>query len=70
VPKITCPVLLVHGADSRVQRVEDAERLRDRLPNGNLVSIPNAGHTVQGDRPREFAAAVREFPRENGYYCL
>jgi pimeloyl-ACP methyl ester carboxylesterase len=67
VPKITCPVLVVHGGESKVQKLEDAERLRDRLPDARLVSIPGAGHTVQGDRPKEFAAALRGFLQEIDY---
>jgi pimeloyl-ACP methyl ester carboxylesterase len=67
VPKITCPTLVVHGGESRVLKMEDAELLRDRLPDARLVSIPGAGHTVQGDRPKEFAAAVRSFLKEIGY---
>ena len=66
-PGITCPVLLVHGAESRVQTRETMEQFRDALPNARLVSIPGAGHTVQGDRPKEFAAAVRGFLKEIGY---
>jgi len=67
VPKIRCPVLVVHGAESRHQKREDSERLRDALPDGRLVSIPGAGHTVQGDRPKEFAAVVRGFLQAIGY---
>src|SRR5262249_10254229 len=44
VPGITCPTLVVHGAESRVQHLEDAERFRDALPDARLVSIPGAGH--------------------------
>jgi len=31
------------------------------LPDGRLVEVAAAGHTVPGDRPAEFAAAVRAF---------
>ena len=61
------PVLVVHGAESRVQKRENMEQLRDRLADARLVSVPGAGHTVQGDRPKEFAAAVRGFLSEIGY---
>lgn len=67
VPRITVPALVVHGGESRVQTREDMERLRDTLPDARLISVAGAGHTVQGDRPREFASAVRAFLKEIGY---
>ncbi|MBO0735921.1 MAG: alpha/beta hydrolase [Alphaproteobacteria bacterium] len=59
--EITCPTLVVRGAESDVFHEEDAERLVQRLPDGRYVTIPGAGHTVQGDNPRDLAAALREF---------
>src|SRR5215469_2319417 len=58
---VTCPTLVVRGAESDVFYDEDAERLAQRLPNGRWVKIPRAGHTVQGDNPKDLAAALREF---------
>jgi len=59
--KIACPTLVVRGAESDVFHEEDAERLSARLPDGRYVTIPNAGHTVQGDNPKDLAAALRDF---------
>ena len=59
--EITCPTLVVRGAESDVFHDEDAERLAHRLPDGSWVKIPRAGHTVQGDNPKDLAAALREF---------
>ena len=61
VGKIACPALVVHGGDSKVIRREDAERLAAAIPRGEVVTIPGAGHTVQGDQPVRFAAALTEF---------
>jgi pimeloyl-ACP methyl ester carboxylesterase len=58
---VTCPTLVVRGAESDVFYDEDAERLAQRLPNGRWVKIPRAGHTVQGDNPKDLAAALRDF---------
>jgi pimeloyl-ACP methyl ester carboxylesterase len=61
VSKITCPTLVVRGAeDTRFSR-EQAERMAREIPNCRLVEIPGAGHTVPWDRPTEFIIAVREF---------
>jgi len=59
--KITCPTLVVRGAESDVFHQEDAERLAAGLPDGRNVTIPKAGHTVQGDNPKDLVAALREF---------
>jgi esterase len=59
--RVTCPTLVVRGAESDVFHDEDAERLAQRLPDGRWVKIPRAGHTVQGDNPKDLAAALRDF---------
>jgi pimeloyl-ACP methyl ester carboxylesterase len=58
---VTCPTLVVRGAESDVFHDEDAERLAAALPDGRWIKIPRAGHTVQGDNPKDLAAALREF---------
>ena len=59
--RVTCPVLVVRGADSDVFHEEDAVRLAKNFPDGRHITIPEAGHTVQGDNPKELAAGLREF---------
>lgn len=59
--KIVCPVLIVRGADSAVFTDEDAQALTDALPDGRSVTIKGAGHTVQGDNPRDLIASLRDF---------
>lgn len=61
VPAISCPALVVRGADSEVLRREDAASLAEALPNGRWVEVENAGHTVQGDNPAGLLAAMKEF---------
>jgi pimeloyl-ACP methyl ester carboxylesterase len=58
---VTCPTLVVRGGESDVFHDEDAERLAAGLPDGRRVTIPKAGHTVQGDNPKDLAAALRDF---------
>lgn len=58
---VTCPTLVVRGGESDVFHDEDAERLAAALPDGRWVKIPHAGHTVQGDNPKDLVAAMREF---------
>jgi esterase len=59
--RVTCPTLVVRGAESDVFHDEDAERLAAGLPDGRWITIPKAGHTVQGDNPKDLAAALRDF---------
>ena len=59
--RIACPSLVVRGGESDVFHEEDAERLVARLPNGRGVTIPRAGHTVQGDNPKDLVAELRRF---------
>jgi pimeloyl-ACP methyl ester carboxylesterase len=41
---ITCPTLLVRGADSDLLSVETAKLMSERGPKAQLVEIPNVGH--------------------------
>ena len=59
--RIACPSLVVRGGESDVFHEEDAERLAARLPHGRQVTIPRAGHTVQGDNPKDLVAELRRF---------
>jgi len=58
---ITCPTLLVRGAESDVLSPELAARVVSSLRDGRLVEVPDAGHTVPGDRPAQFVEVVRSF---------
>ena len=58
---VTCPALVVRGAESDVFHQDDAERLAKNFPDGRQITIAQAGHTVQGDNPTDLVAALREF---------
>ena len=58
---VTCPALVVRGAESDVFHQDDAERLANNFPDGRQVAVAQAGHTVQGDNPKDLVAALREF---------
>ncbi|MEW2529070.1 alpha/beta hydrolase [Streptomyces sp. NPDC047071] len=58
---VTCPTLLIRGADSPVLTRDHArDMLARRAGRAHLVELP-AGHVVQCDAPDAFAAAVRTF---------
>ena len=48
VHQISCPALVVRGAESDRILDEDAERLAHELHNGHWVKITGSGHVIQG----------------------
>jgi pimeloyl-ACP methyl ester carboxylesterase len=58
---VTCPTLVVRGQRSDVVTEESAAALAAALPSGVWTTVPDAGHTVQGDNPRALASAVQAF---------
>jgi esterase len=61
VAAISCPILLVRGDRSRVVTDETAERLVAEARDARVRSVGRAGHTVQGDAPRELSSLIRDF---------
>jgi proline-specific peptidase len=59
--RITCPTLIVRGAESDILSPDVAKRMLEALPGGRLVEVAGAAHTVPGDKPEEFARIVRSF---------
>ena len=60
-PRILCPTLVVRGAESDILSAEVAKKMAERLPDGRVVEIAGAGHTVPADRPEEFVRQIRAF---------
>jgi pimeloyl-ACP methyl ester carboxylesterase len=60
-PRITCPTLLIRGAESPVLRPEVAHQMVEAIPHCEFVEIPGAGHSIGLDNPADFDAALRSF---------
>jgi esterase len=60
-PRISCPTLLVRGANSDILSETTAARMLREIPQCTLVTVPNAGHSVPLDNPSGFIAAVQPF---------
>lgn len=56
-----CPALVVRGAASDILSAEVAERMAQTFPQGRLVEIPQAAHSVMTDNPAAFNQAVCSF---------
>jgi pimeloyl-ACP methyl ester carboxylesterase len=59
IERLPCPLTLVRGGVSPVVDDADVAELRRRKPDVTVHVVDGAGHSVQGDRPRELAALVR-----------
>ena len=57
--RITCPTLLVRGAESDLLGRATAERMAAAIPDCTLVEVSDAGHSVPLDNPEGFRDAVR-----------
>lgn len=67
VTKIRCPTLVVKGGDSDVFSLEGVQDLQAAIPGSEFAVVPGAGHSVMGDNPSGFEAAVRAFYLKQGY---
>ncbi|MBI3742944.1 MAG: alpha/beta hydrolase [Chloroflexi bacterium] len=61
VRRIKAPTLIVRGEVSDILSPSQARRLQKAIKGSHLVEIANAGHTVNGDNPQAFTAAVQSF---------
>jgi pimeloyl-ACP methyl ester carboxylesterase len=66
VGRLRCPTLLVRGAESNILTAEGAERFVRTAPRSAMAVVAGAGHSVMGDNPAGFLAAVRPFLRRHG----
>lgn len=59
--KITCPTLVMRGAESDLLSPEIAQRMISVLPNRQYVEIPDSGHVIPMDNPAAFEAEAKRF---------
>ncbi|RKS08822.1 pimeloyl-ACP methyl ester carboxylesterase [Nocardiopsis sp. Huas11] len=62
--RITCPALVVHGAQDDIVPLRFAREAAERMPRARLVVVEGAGHWSPVERPGEVGSAVRAFLRE------
>lgn len=61
VGQIKAPVLIIHGANDRVVPVKNAQLLKGKLPQAQLVIIPDAGHAAPIQCAEQFNETVTQF---------
>jgi pimeloyl-ACP methyl ester carboxylesterase len=62
-PTIRVPTLVIWGEFDGVTSREEAELMRDHIPDAQLVVIQGAGHVSNQEQPAQFNDAVRTFLR-------
>jgi pimeloyl-ACP methyl ester carboxylesterase len=62
--RVQCPALLFRGQQSPLLTVEVAQKMGHNLPNGRLVEIVDAAHTVNADQAAGFQATTAAFLRQ------
>ena len=66
VRRIRCPTLLVRGAESPILTDEGTARFLRTVPGSRAAEVAGAGHSVMGDNPAGFLAAVAPFLARHG----
>ncbi len=62
---LTMPVLFVKGGKSDHIFNADSKLINSMFANAKIVTIPEAGHWVHADKPKEFYEVVNEFLSKN-----
>jgi esterase len=64
IPNISCPTLIIRGANSDVFNDNTMTRMQEAIPQCQIKTVPNAGHLVQGDNPVNFLEVYSQFLSE------
>ncbi len=59
--QLTVPTLLIAAEKDDITPIEAERVLAQRIPNATLVEIPNVGHLIHYETPKQAAAAIDEF---------
>jgi pimeloyl-ACP methyl ester carboxylesterase len=57
-PKITCPVLAIQGLDDEYGTVQQVHGIAQRVPQTQLLEIPQCGHSPHRDAPHQVINAA------------
>lgn len=65
--KIDCPTLIICGCEDRMTPCRSSQYLASHISKARLHLIPDAGHMVMLEKPREVARAFETFLQELAY---
>ncbi|WP_336009737.1 alpha/beta hydrolase [Acinetobacter calcoaceticus] len=66
--KITCPTLIISGANDQLRSNKEATELLDQLPHAKLEIIKDTGHMIPIEQPKALASVISNWLSENGLY--
>ncbi|MEI6801840.1 MAG: alpha/beta hydrolase [Burkholderiales bacterium] len=58
---IRCPVLAIQGADDEYGTLQQIHGIAQRLPQTQLLELPDCGHSPHRDQPDRLISAVTDF---------
>ena len=61
VQEISLPTLIICGAEDKLTPTKYSQYLHDKIPGSTLEIIPDAGHMVMLEKPKEFNHAFQQF---------
>lgn len=64
---LSCPVLVLRGAQSDVLSGEGAEAVSALIPGARLETVERAGHLAAGDNPHSTVGLITDFLAEQGW---
>ncbi|MBX9680034.1 MAG: alpha/beta hydrolase [Gemmataceae bacterium] len=64
--RVTCPTLLLWGADDKLVPPAYGEAYRKHLPHAEWKTIPGSGHLPMFEKEREFVDAIMQFATRPG----
>ncbi|MFI8090803.1 alpha/beta fold hydrolase [Streptomyces sp. NPDC086080] len=59
--RLTVPVRILWGEKDQWQPLHYGRRLRDTIPDADLVTVPDAGHFLMEDTPERVVEEIRNF---------
>jgi len=62
--KLKCPVLILEGENSTNKEFIDLKKAVSMLREGRYLSIPDTGHLIPMQKPKEVAKIIKEFLAE------
>ncbi|MBF0279775.1 MAG: alpha/beta hydrolase [SAR324 cluster bacterium] len=61
IDQVECPILLIHGGESRIFQLCDVAAFKKRLPATTVIKNRNASHFVPMEFPQETAEQIAQF---------
>ena len=59
--EVRTPTLVLHGAEDAIVPVDVARQYAEALPNARLDVVPNGGHLLEYEDPRDISARIASF---------